>query len=558
MKIRTIISFVMITFTLLSCSKYDDSALKNDINSLETKVQALESRCDEMNSNISSLRSLLEALQKQKTISNVSSTSDGYVISFSDNSSIVLNNGKDGNTPAISVRQDTDGLWYWLLNGDWLLDANGNKIRATGTTPLMIIENEYWYVSYDNGINWEKLEKATGKDGDSFFKSVSQNDQVVCIVLADGTTINIPKEAAFALSFDKTSFHPAKETISIPFTVIAAGNDLNVVAFSDNNINTKVYMEGKTAGHLDVSFIDGNYNGNVLVVAKSNGKTTMEILVFEEGVLSTSSTKEYWVGTEGKEIKVSISRNMDIDIVPSVSWITLKPQTRALVQENLCFVVAPNESNKDRTGKVTIKGKEGISLVFTIHQTQKDYISLDNNELTILDDENVRLNYSSNVSGTVTWSSSNPGVAKVDSKGLVTAVSKGETTITVKTADGKCSDNCKVTVKRFSDGISVSCLGGSFRISNTLILYGSTINWTVRNSTGHTVTVDSVYLVDGETGSKTGTLALNTELANNNSASWGISVPLVGIHYPVTAVFTISYSGKTYTASGTYTYSSPW
>ena len=558
MKTKTGLFFVTIAFSLLCCSKYDDTALKNDIKSLQEKVQTLERRCDEMNSNITTLRSLIEAVQAQKKITGVSSTSTGYVITFSDNTSITLNHGKDGSTPAISVRQDADGLWYWLLNGDWLLDATGKKIRATGITPQMKIENEYWYISYDNGKTWEKLEKATGEDGDAFFKSVSQDDQYVYIVLADGTAINIPKESAFALSFDKTTFHPSAKTITLSFKVIAAGDDLNVLAFSDSNIATKVYMEGKTAGHLDVSFVGGNHNGNILVVAKSNGKTVMEILEFEEGVLSTSSTMEYWVGTEGKEINVSISRNMDINVTSSVSWITVKPQTRALVQENLSFVVAPNETYQNRDGKVTIKGNEGLSLVFTIHQAQKDYIKLNKNAVTILDDETASLNYTTNVTGTVTWSSSNPRVATVNSNGLVTAVSKGETTITVKTADGKCSDSCTVTVKRFSDGISVYCGGGSFRIQNTLILYGSTMNWTVRNNTGHTVTVDSVYLVDGENGNKTGTLALDTKLTNGNSVSWSISVPMVGIHYPVTAKFTISYNGKTYTASGTYTYTSPW
>ena len=564
MKTKTGLFFVTIAFSVLCCSKYDDTALKNDIKTLQEKVETLERRCDEMNSNISSLRSLIEAVQAQKKITDVSSTSTGYVITFSDNTSITLNHGKDGSTPAISVRQDADGLWYWLLNGDWLLDATGKKIRATGITPQMKIEDEYWYISYDNGKTWEKLEKATGEDGkdgedgDAFFKSVSQDDQYVYIVLTDGTVINIPKESAFALSFDKTTFHPSAETITIPFKVIAAGDDLNVLAFSDSNIATKVYKEGKTGGHLDVSFVGGNHNGNILVVAKSNGKTVMEILEFEEGVLSTSSTMEYWVGTEGKEINVSISRNMDINVTSSVSWITVTPQTRALVQENLSFVVAPNETFQNRDGKVTIKGNEGLSLVFTIHQAQKDYIKLDKNTVTILDDETVSLNYTTNVTGTVTWSSSNPGVATVDSNGRVTAVSKGETTITVTTADGQYSDSCTVTVKRFSDGISVGCSGGVFSINGTLILYGSRMNWVVGNSTGKTVTVDSVYLVDGENGNKTGTLSLNTELTSGSSVGWSISVPLVGIHYPVTAVFTISYNGKTYTASGRYTYSSPW
>ena len=46
----------------------------------------------------------------------------------------------------------------------------------------------------------------------------------------------------------------------------------------------------------------------------------------------------------------------------------------------------------------------------------------------------------------VTWSSSNTSVATVSSNGLVTAVSPGTTTITVRTEDGKKTAICKVTV----------------------------------------------------------------------------------------------------------------
>ena len=45
---------------------------------------------------------------------------------------------------------------------------------------------------------------------------------------------------------------------------------------------------------------------------------------------------------------------------------------------------------------------------------------------------------------TLTWSSSKPEVATVDEKGRVTGVSKGKTTITVTTANGK---KRKITIK---------------------------------------------------------------------------------------------------------------
>lgn len=50
----------------------------------------------------------------------------------------------------------------------------------------------------------------------------------------------------------------------------------------------------------------------------------------------------------------------------------------------------------------------------------------------------------------VTWSSSNPAVAAVDSKGVITAKTKGTTVITVTSNDTKMSDSVTITVKEAS------------------------------------------------------------------------------------------------------------
>ena len=41
-------------------------------------------------------------------------------------------NGQDGHTPIIGVAQDTDGNWYWTVDGEFLLDGTGNKVLANG------------------------------------------------------------------------------------------------------------------------------------------------------------------------------------------------------------------------------------------------------------------------------------------------------------------------------------------------------------------------------------------------------------------------------------------
>ena len=190
-------------------------------------MATLEQQCRIMNGNIS-------ALQGRDCVVSVADLSDGtgYSITFASGRTVTLRNGKpesdgsdgkdgkdgadgkdgqDGHTPTVSVRQDSDGVYYWTIDGNWLLDGNGKKIRAqgvdgkdgtngkdgtdgvNGVTPQLKIEDGWWFVSHDGGKGWTKLYKATGEDGDSFFSSVTDNGETVTVKLKDGTTFDIPK-----------------------------------------------------------------------------------------------------------------------------------------------------------------------------------------------------------------------------------------------------------------------------------------------------------------------------------------------------------------------------
>lgn len=91
------------------------------------------------------VNSLSPASRKNEDGTNVIS----FVNAYGELSTITLSDGK---SPDISVKQAADGKWYWTLNGEWLLDKDGNTIPVTGergVTPSMKIENGKWYVSYD-------------------------------------------------------------------------------------------------------------------------------------------------------------------------------------------------------------------------------------------------------------------------------------------------------------------------------------------------------------------------------------------------------------------------
>ena len=225
------------------------------LNDHEARIATLEIECSRMNKNISSLQVLLEAVENNLYITDITSIEDngvevGYRFVLSNGEELTIyvavsdGDGSDGYTPVIGVGRGEDGRYYWTLDGEWLLDDQGNKIPTTGKdggsggeggsgeqdvpgepgkdgiTPMLKIEEGFWYVSYDEGETWIKLGQATGDPGPegkpgtgdgSFFKSVMDGDETLVLVLSDGTEINVPKvqKAAAEVSLSKVSGNAA-------------------------------------------------------------------------------------------------------------------------------------------------------------------------------------------------------------------------------------------------------------------------------------------------------------------------------------------------------------
>ena len=136
--------------------------------------EALQRLCNETNTNLSALQTIVTALQNNDYITSVDPLTEngkvvGYTIKFAKSNPIVIYNGKDGadgvdgNTPVIGVKKDTDGIYYWTLDGEFIV-VDGQKIKAQGTdgnngadgsdgvTPKLEIQEGYWWISYDNII----------------------------------------------------------------------------------------------------------------------------------------------------------------------------------------------------------------------------------------------------------------------------------------------------------------------------------------------------------------------------------------------------------------------
>ncbi|MBQ8721874.1 MAG: leucine-rich repeat protein [Paludibacteraceae bacterium] len=343
------IKFFMLAVVVVLFTACHDK-LWDSIEDLDSRVTKLEELCKEMNTNISALQTIVEVIQENDFITGIVPIEKGgevigYTITFGKHEPITIYNGvdgkdgqngangvdgKDGYTPILGVAKDTDGVYYWTLDGEWLLDNEGNKIRVTGrdgkdgvdgedgkdgadgkdgvdgedgkdgqdgtngtngadgkdgVTPQLKIEEGYWYISYDNGATWAELGKAVGEDGkdgvdgengkdgqdgDSMFTSVTYDDNNVYFTLTDGSVLIVPRGKNSGTGENDPS---------------------DIIKFEDLNVKSALLLKNiDTNGDGEISYGEAaNYTGSLEI----NGNN---ILSFKECQYFTGVTSVSFYG----------------------------------------------------------------------------------------------------------------------------------------------------------------------------------------------------------------------------------------------------------------------
>ena len=174
-----------------------NSRLELSMDKAENDIKELRTLVEKLNTDLSSLATVVDGLKKQDKIVSVSELPDksGYKVVFSESGEFTIYNGKngldgkdgkdgtngtngeDGKTPTIGVKLDADGNYYWTVNGEYLLDDQGNKIAATAhvATPQLRINEGNFEISYNGGVTWEVIGSA-GNAGNVVFSKVEDGD----------------------------------------------------------------------------------------------------------------------------------------------------------------------------------------------------------------------------------------------------------------------------------------------------------------------------------------------------------------------------------------------
>lgn len=376
--------FLFMSLFFSSCSEeYDDTDLRNDITDLENRVQALEELCKNMNTNISSLQTLVESLQNNDYITNITPiTLDeeviGYTIEFLHNNPITIyngENGQDGNTPQIAIKQDTDGIYYWTLNGEWIIDNTNNKIPAQGdkgedgkdgVTPKLKIENGHWYISYDNEASWIDLGLANEDSDYSLFESVdTSNERYVIFKLSNGEYFSLPIYQDMDITFEIDDLQDIGILPNIPVTIPFHSTGLeahsNITFIASDNL--KVEFSGNAKEGIftitSTTSLNDSFGASLLVFLSSGDKTIVKGLAFKNGNIEVVDNNIYYVDSKEQLVDIPIYSNLHYQYTVeenAKNWIT-PIQSRGY--SNCKFSISQNTGTA-RYGIITFSDNNNI------------------------------------------------------------------------------------------------------------------------------------------------------------------------------------------------------
>ena len=312
-----------VLFTALSCSDYDDSELRGRVDELEDKVESHEQWLAQLDASVKSLNDAnraFTALLNGGVITDVKFVTEGdrtgYEFTLTTGTTTTTytvwngDKGDKGAAPQIGVEQDSDGRYYWTLDGKPMTDENGNKVYASGQkgdtgapgtpgapgstgpqgpqgatgaqgwTPRLKVEKDpakegtedaetlYWWIGYDknndgqikeeDGEKWEVLPVAAGSTTGTASGLDMEYDE-------ENQQVTFTKNGVVVGTFDV--YTAGGSNISVSFTVDGESVDefgtINMA--NGETVEIEVSVEGASDNVVIKAEMQNPYGFDVLV-----------------------------------------------------------------------------------------------------------------------------------------------------------------------------------------------------------------------------------------------------------------------------------------------------
>ena len=360
-------------------------------------------------------------------------------------------------------------------------------------------------------------------DEEGNVKGIAYGTAVITVRSANGAangiqaacTVTVARPGVTGIRLNKTKATlDAGDTLQLTGTISPGDADEALTWSSSNASVASVSSSGK---------VTAKGSGTARITAKAGSATAVCTVTVRKAPESVKLGNSKVTMTEGaaKTLKATLSPS------GSRTSLTWKSSNTKVAQVSDSGRVTAKAKGTATITVTTGNGKKATCKV-TVKAPSPKSIKLSSKTLKLETGGKKRLTYTfspENAQGKVTWKSSKPSVASVNSKGLITAKSVGKTTITARVSS-KVTARCTVTVAKKPSSIklkktsltlkrgSTAKLSYSFSPSNSY----ATVKW---SSSSKAVTVKS----DGTIAAKAiGRAKITARTSNGKKASCTVKV----------------------------------
>lgn len=444
---KKLLCLAALSVVLLACTQ----ELETRLSDVESRLSKVEDQVKELNSQVSLIQQLLDGKYFVQSATELADGS-GFKLVLVDKAGNVQEKtilkgkdgeaGKDGVSPSVSVKKDTDGNFYWTLNGAWLL-VGGEKVRANGTdgedgkdgkdapATQFKVEDGKWYVKVGDGAWTYAGEAATEVTGPIASVDAS-DDAVVKITLSDGTVLELPKASVpvkLQILVDDTAFANIKagQSKSAAYEVKApAGVTYTLDSYEPEDWTVTISKPKDHKGIVSISVPATGKSAKVLLIAGgSDGSSYVKVLhvtVEESGEPAQDEPVVLQEMVDAAAGSIDLPAGAS-EVVFSADWLTLSDGR---------LLVSANDTYDSRLAVITFKAGEK-NYTLTVMQAQKDAIVLTDNTISVGADGGevpfvVKANVAVDAASDVAWITVAPATKGLEEKPYVVTVSANAST----------------------------------------------------------------------------------------------------------------------------------
>jgi hypothetical protein len=400
---KHIILLSTISLLLASCGGF----IRDEFTQMQHEIDELRTRIDALNGSVESVHTIVTEMAEGGYVKSFTELSEGgrtgYELTFNNGKTVKLFNGvtgkdgKDAEVPQLGIKQDSDGIWYWTLDGGWLDDGSGQKVRAAekdGIVPGFKVDEGKISISLDNGNTWNEVGVARDIDGLSIvsYTDIASFKDRIILTLADGTKVEIPRYqpilVTLSLSGEENGIS-AGETIPIGYTLTGnVSENTLVTAGTDGKYKTHIERISDSEGTILVTCPNLYSDGYIYVMVNDGeGHSSVKVVTFYKREMQVSDGFNFDVDCTGGTVEIPWTANFDYNLVcvdGAEEWIHVIATRAEMKSGTIRLKIDPNPYDEVRTGVVEIRPADNPEYAFEriVITEASAYFTIDNSHVT--------------------------------------------------------------------------------------------------------------------------------------------------------------------------------